>query len=138
MTETKTREQDLSTYKLPGTRGPRNRESAEKARDQKGTLRRLIQYFSKEKKTLLTLMVCVFVTVIAAVYTPDLQSQAIDSIAQGRYDDLNFYLLLMLAFYGAQSLFTLFQGRLSALLSQKIVMRMRNDLFHKIVNLAIR
>ena len=138
MTETKTREQDLSTYKLPGTRGPRNRESAEKARDQKGTLRRLIQYFSKEKKTLLTLMVCVFVTVIAAVYTPDLQSQAIDSIAQGRYDDLSFYLLLMLAFYGAQSLFTLFQGRLSALLSQKIVMRMRNDLFHKIVNLPIR
>lgn len=138
MTETKTREQDLSTYKLPGTRGPRNRESTEKARNQKGTLRRLIQYFNKEKKTLLTLMVCVFVTVIAAVYTPDLQSQAIDSIAQGRYDDLNFYLLLMLAFYGAQSLFTLFQGRLSALLSQKIVMRMRNDLFHKIVNLPIR
>lgn len=138
MAETSTREQDLSTYKLPGTRGPRNRQSVEKAKDQKSTLRRLIQYFSKEKRTLLTLMVCVLVTVIAAVYTPELQSQAIDSISQGRYDALSYYLFLMLAFYAAQSLFTLFQGRLSAILSQKIVMRMRNDLFHKIVNLPIR
>ena len=138
MAETSTKEQDLSTYKLPGTRGPRNRQSVEKAKDQKSTLRRLIQYFSKEKRTLLTLMVCVLVTVIAAVYTPELQSQAIDSISQGRYDALSYYLFLMLAFYAAQSLFTLFQGRLSAILSQKIVMRMRNDLFHKIVNLPIR
>lgn len=138
MAETRTKEQDLSTYKLPGTRGPRNRQSVEKAKDQKSTLRRLIQYFSKEKRTLLTLMVCVLVTVIAAVYTPELQSQAIDSISQGRYDALSYYLFLMLAFYAAQSLFTLFQGRLSAILSQKIVMRMRNDLFHKIVNLPIR
>ena len=130
--------QDLNNYKLPGTRGPRNRQAVEKAKDRKGTLRRLVLYFSQEKKSLLALMGCVVVTVIAAVYTPNLQSQAIDSISQNRYADLNYYLLLMLAFYGAQSLFTLFQGRISALLSQSIVKRMRNDLFTRIVNLPIR
>ena len=130
--------QDLNNYKLPGTRGPRNRQAVEKARDRKGTLSRLVRYFSHEKKRLFTLMGCVLVTVIAAVYTPKLQSQAIDSISQSRYEDLNFYLILMLAFYGTQSLFTLFQGRLSALLSQSIVKRMREDLFRKIVNLPIR
>lgn len=130
--------QDLSNYKLPGTRGPRNRQAVEKAKDRKGTLRRLVLYFSHEKKRLLALMGCVLVTVIAAVYTPNLQSKAIDSISQSRYEDLNFYLILMLAFYGAQSLFTLFQGRLSALLSQSIVKRMREDLFQRIVNLPIR
>lgn len=130
--------QDLNHYKLPGTRGPRNRQAVEKARDLKSTLRRLVLYFSHEKKRLFTLMGCVLVTVIAAVYAPKLQSQAIDSISQRRYEDLNFYLILMLAFYGAQSLFTLFQGRLSALLSQSIVKRMREDLFRKIVNLPIR
>ena len=130
--------QDFSNYKLPGTRGPRDRQAAEKAKDRKGTLCRLVLYFSHEKKRLLALMGCVVVTVIAAVYTPKLQSQAIDSISQARYDDLNFYLILMLAFYGAQSLFTLFQGRLSAILSQSIVKRMRNDLFQKIVSLPIR
>lgn len=130
--------QDLTNYKLPGTRGPRNRQTVEKARDRKGTLSRLVRYFSHEKKRLLALMGCVLVTVIAAVYTPKLQSQAIDSISQNRFEDLNFYLILMLAFYGTQSLFTLFQGRLSALLSQSIVKRMREDLFRKIVNLPIR
>lgn len=130
--------QDLSNYKLPGTRGPRDRQAVEKAKDRKGTLRRLVLYFSHERKRMFVLMVCVVVTVIAAVYTPKLQSQAIDSISQGRYGDLNFYLILMLAFYGAQSLFTLFQGRLSAILSQSIVKRMRNDLFQKIVSLPIR
>ena len=135
MAETK---QDLNNYKIPGARVPRNRQTVEKARDRKGTLRRLVLYFSQEKKSLLALMGCVAVTVIAAVYTPNLQSQAIDSISQNRYADLNFYLILMLAFYGAQSLFTLFQGRLSAILSQSIVKRMRNDLFKKIINLPIR
>lgn len=130
--------QDLNNYKLPGTRGPRNRQAVEKAKDRKGTLRRLVLYFSHEKKRLLALMSCVLVTVIAAVYTPKLQSQAIDSISQSRYEELNYYLILMLAFYGAQSLFTLFQGRLSALLSQSIVKRMREDLFRKIVSLPIR
>lgn len=130
--------QDLSNYKLPGARGPRGRQTVEKAKDRRGTLRRLVLYFSHEKKRLLGLMICVVATVVAAVYTPRLQSQAIDSISQGRYEDLNFYLILMLAFYGAQSLFTLFQGRLSALLSQSIVKSMRNDLFQKIVNLPIR
>lgn len=130
--------QDLNQYKLPGTRGPRNRQTVEKAKDRRGTLRRLVLYFNHEKGKLFALMGCVVATVIAAVYTPKLQSQAIDSISQGRYGDLNFYLILMLAFYGTQSLFTLFQGRLSALLSQGIVKRMRSDLFQKIVNLPIR
>ncbi len=135
MAETK---QDLNQYKIPGMRGPRNRQAVEKARDRKGTFRRLVLYFGHEKKRLLALLVCVVATVVAAVYTPRLQSQAIDSISQGRFSKLDRYLLLMLAFYGGQSLFTLFQGRLSALLSQSIVKRMRNDLFQKIVNLPIR
>ncbi len=135
MTEAK---QDLNNYKLPGTRGPRNRQAAEKAKDQKGTAQRLLIYFSHEKRRLLALLSCVVMTVIAAVYTPRLQSQAIDSISQGRFQELTRYLILMLVFYGGQSLFTLFQGRISAILSQSIVKNMRNDLFHKIVNLPIR
>ncbi|MCM1540673.1 MAG: ABC transporter ATP-binding protein/permease [Blautia sp.] len=134
-----TREQpNLNNYKIPGARGPRNRNAMEKANDRKGTLRKLIRYFSTEKKRIAVLLVCVVATVITSVYAPKLQSQAIDSITEGRYEDLSFYLTLMLAFYGFQSLLTLFQGRFSALLSQSIVKRMRNDLFDKIVNLPIR
>lgn len=133
-----TKEQNLSNYKLPGNRGPRNTQTVEKAKDKKGTLRKLIHYFKAEKKQIILLLGCVVVTAVTSVYAPRLQSRAIDSISESRYGDLNFYLLMMLAFYGFQSLFTLFQGRFSATLSQSIVKRMRNDLFEKIVNLPIR
>ena len=134
-----TREQpNLNNYKIPGARGPRNRQTVEKAKDRKSTMQKLIRYFSAEKKRIAVLLVCVVATVITSVYAPRLQSLAIDSITEGRFGDLSFYLTLMLAFYGFQSLLTLFQGRFSALLSQSIVKRMRNDLFDKIVNLPIR
>lgn len=133
------KQQNLNNYKLPGARGPANRQAAvEKAKDKKGTLRKLITYFEAEKKRIVLLLCCVMITAVASVYTPRLQSQAIDSISEGRYEDLTFYLIMMLAFYGIMSLFTLFQGRFSAILSQSIVKRMRNDLFRKIVNLPIR
>lgn len=129
---------NLNNYKLPGARGPRNRQAVEKAQDRKSTLKKLVRYFSVEKKRIAVLLTCVAATVAASVYAPRLQSQAIDSITEGRYEDLTFYLTLMLAFYGFQSLLTLFQGRFSALLSQSIVKRMRNDLFDRIVHLPIR
>lgn len=132
------KQQNLQNYKVPGARGPRGPRTVEKAKDKKGTLRKLVRYFAAEQKRIAVLMLCVVVTAIASVYAPRLQSKAIDSISQGRFDELNSFLLLMLVFYGMQSLFTLFQGRYSALLSQNIVKRMRNDLFSKIVNLPIR
>lgn len=118
----------------PGARG----QAVEKAHDKKGTFLKLIRYFRGEQKRIAVLLICVVAMAIAAVVAPRLQSQAIDSISEGRYEDLNYFLLLMLVFYGVQSLFTLFQGRFSALLSQSIVKRMRNDLFEKIVNLPIK
>ncbi len=137
MAETKT--QDLNQYKLPGARGSRGRQQAvEKANDKKGTLRKLIRYFSAEKKRIVLLLGCVIITSLISVYTPRLQSQAIDSISEHRFGDLTLYLVLMMVFYGISSLFTLFQGRFSAMLSQSIVKRMRNDLFRKMVNLPIR
>lgn len=132
------KQQNLQNYKIPGARGPRGPRTVEKAKDKKGTLRKLIRYFGAEQKRIAVLMLCVVVTAVASVYAPRLQSRAIDSISQGQFDALNDFLLLMIVFYGVQSLFTLFQGRYSALLSQSIVKRMRNDLFCKIVNLPIR
>lgn len=134
-----TRTQDLNQYKLPGTRGPRGRQqTVEKANDRKGTLRKLIRYFSAEKRRIILLLCCVVVTSLVSVYTPRLQSQAIDSISEHRFGNLTLYLVLMMVFYGIASLFTLFQGRFSAMLSQSVVQRMRNDLFRKMVNLPIR
>lgn len=130
---------NLSNYKVPGMRGPRPGDRQhEKPQDAKGTLRRLVSYFSHEKKRIFMLLVSVSIVAICSVYVPKLQSQAIDSITEGAFDTLAKILVLMLVVYLINSIFTLIQSRISAILSQSIVSRMRTDLFERIVNLPIR
>lgn len=128
---------DINQYKLPGMRTPRNRLAPEKPVDGKKTVKRLVKYFASEKYTVITLLIIVLIVVICSVYAPSLQSQAIDNISAGEYDSLNQILLKMIAVYAVYSIGTLFQGRISALLSQRIVSRMRTDLFDRIVNLPV-
>ncbi len=127
----------ISNYKIPGMRGPRSRQAAEKAKDKKGTLRRLVQYFAKEKKIVLFLLMAVLLSVVCSVYAPKLQSDAIDLIAEGRFTGLNDILIIMILVHTGNSFCTFIQGRYSAILSQNIVSRMRKDLFDKIVNLPV-
>ncbi len=127
----------ISNYKIPGMRGPRSRQAAEKAKDKKGTLRRLVQYFAKEKKIVLFLLIAVLLSVVCSVYAPKLQSDAIDLIAEGRFTGLNDILIIMILVHTGNSFCTFIQGRYSAILSQNIVSRMRKELFDKIVNLPV-
>lgn len=134
----KTEKAQLNQYKLPGMRGPRNRQQAEKPKDGKGTLKRLVRYFTGEWKKLCGLLSVVIVIVCCSVLTPSLQSGAIDRISQRQFGELPRVLALMAAFYAVQSICVFVQSRLSATLSQNIVKRLREDLFEKIVNLPIR
>ncbi|MDE6055839.1 MAG: ABC transporter ATP-binding protein/permease, partial [Lachnospiraceae bacterium] len=128
----------LSNYKVPGMRGTRLGErQREKPNDGKGTMKRLVRYFSREKMRIGVLVAAVSIVALCSVYVPNLQSRAIDSIAAGDYGVLGQVLAMMLAVYLVNSFFTLVQGRVSAILSQSIVRRMRTDLFGKIVNLSV-
>lgn len=128
----------LNNYKIPGMRGPRNNREVEKPKEGKKTMLRLLRYFSSEKYMLAVLFLAVFVVVVCSVIAPGLQSQAIDRISEKAFHQLPRILIFMLGLYGIHCLCTLIQGVFSARLSQKIVRRMREDLFEKIVNLPIR
>ena len=125
-------------YRLPGMKGPRNRQEVEKPQDGKKTLKRLVTYFSREKMLLAELLVSVFVVVICSIYAPKLQSRAIDIIAAGQYTALTGIIITMIIVYAVYSGFTFVQARVSAVLSQRMVKRIREDLFEKIVNLPIK
>lgn len=128
------------TMRIPGMKGgPRMRNmNVEKAQDSKKTLSRLVNYFAKESKTLLILLIMVCIGVVAAVYAPKLQSNAIDLITKGEYDRLTATLITMLIVYGVSALASFFQSRSSAVLSQRIVKNMREDLFNHIVSLPVK
>ena len=125
-------------YKIPGMRGSRNRQGFEKPQDGKKTFGRLVQYFGYEKKLIAELLIAVLVVVICSIYAPKLQSTGIDTIAAGQFDGLTVILMTMIVVYFVYSVFTFVQAKVSAVLSQRIVKRMREDLFDKIVNLPIK
>lgn len=138
MSKEESRQTQLNQYKIPGMRSPRNHQEAEKPKEGKKTLRRLLQYFSSERRQLWILFFAVWIVVVCYISAPGLQSQAIDRIAEGRFEQLPSILIFMLILYGIHGIATLIQSIVSARLSQKIVQHMREDLFDKIVNLPIR
>lgn len=124
--------------KMPGMRGPRSRQAVEKPKNGKKTFKRLCMYFSKEKLMLTGLIVAVIIVVACSVFTPALQSKAIDVITDRHFNRLSEILIIMLILYGINSIGNLCQSILSAKLSQRIVKRMREDLFDKIADLPIK
>lgn len=139
MPEKKTVDMRNAGVKIPGMRGPRNRGAVvEKPEDGKKTVKRLALYFANEIKLILVLMAAVIIVVSCSVYTPKLQSNAIDKISAGRFNEITGILITMLVLYIIHGICTFIQTRMSAILSQRIVKKMREDLFDCIVNLPIK
>lgn len=132
------RQAQMNNYKAFGRRPGNRNLTVEKAKDKKGTLKRLIAYFAAEKAMIIGLLAAVIVVVICSVYAPKLQSNAIDIIASGRFKELTPILITMVVVYIIHSICIFLQTKISAVLSQNIVKKMREDLFRHIVNLPVR
>lgn len=127
-----------SNMKIPGMRGPRHFQEVEKAADGKKTAKRMLEYFKREFPLIAALLLVVIVVVICSVLSPSMLSKAVDIISQREYGRLNKLLAALTVVFIIQSLCVLMQNLISAFLSQKIVRRLREDLFEKIVNLPIK
>ena len=120
----------------PGGRGSMGA-PVEKPKKGKKTLSRLISYFRPEKKYVILLAAAVVLAVSASVIAPSLQSNAIDGLVTGDFGEIPRILGLMLLAYLIHGSATLLQGFFSARLSQRVIFRLRNDLFNKVVSLPI-
>lgn len=138
MSENK-RPAEMPMIRPGGRRGPGpGMQPVEKAKNGKQTLKRLIHFFSEERKMVALLLSVVVIMVICSVYAPKLQSNAIDAIAGHTFGKVKHSLIIMAAVYLLYALCSLIQSLLSAHLSQRIVKRMREELFDKIVNLPVK
>lgn len=130
-------EQKLAERNIPGM-GRRERFGEVQHAEHVGAaLKRIITYFAHEKTMVLGMFTVVVFGTLCGVFAPSLQSNAIDIIAGTRAGVLSRTLVLMLAVYLLYSASQLLQNFFSAKLSQRIVKRMREELFGKIVNLPI-
>lgn len=131
-------EQKPAEQNIPGVNRREHFGQVQHAENAGATIKRILTYFINEK----TMVICMFLVVsfgtICGVYAPSLQSNAIDIIAGTKSDSLSRTLIFMLAAYLLYSASQLLQGLFSSKLSQRIVKRMREELFGKIVDLPVR
>ena len=109
----------------------------EKPKNTRSALARLFGYFRQEMVLVIILALAVSFSVIAGVLAPRFQSQAIDHLVSRSFSEVSGVLILIILLYALHGAATLLQGYLSARLSQRIIGRLRGDLFHKIVNLPV-
>jgi ATP-binding cassette subfamily B protein len=116
-------------------------EKTDKPKDTKYVIRRLWAYFYHHKWMLtLAILLTVFSNMLALV-GPMLSGYAIDAIEPGKglviFQKVFYYAGWMIAFYVASSVLSYLLAILMIKLSQKIVKRMREDLFTRLVELPV-
>ena len=123
---------------IPGMNRGARFAAVEHAENVGETLKRILTYLAKEKILVFSMLAIVLFGTLCGIYAPSLQSKAIDIIAGTKEGSLAGTLILMLAVYLLYSGSQLLQGFISARLSQRIVKRMREELFGKLIDLPVR
>jgi ATP-binding cassette subfamily B protein len=115
----------------------------EKAKDFKGTIKKLVSYLGAYKIAVFFVMIFAAASTIFYIWGPKILSKAITELFNGlikKYQgtgDINFdkiggILLFMLGLYVVASLFGIIQGWIMSTISQKITYRMRKEISEKI------
>ena len=110
----------------------------EHAQNVGATMKRLALYFAKERRMVGCMLLVVVLGTLFGVYAPSLQSRAIDIIAGAEAGSLTRAALAMLLVYLLYSVCQLLQSLVSARLSQRIVRRLRGELFARIIDVPVR
>lgn len=128
-----------------GPGGPHGaRLTAEKPKDAKNTLKKLIAYIGRNKYLFFALLIVMLIITLLNLAAPSLQQKAIDfiKIKNGKlyvnFDGMVKMLAVLVGVYLLSSVFTYLQALFSAKLSQYTVKTMRRDLFEDLVRLPIK
>lgn len=126
-----------------GPPGGNLRMPAEKPKDTKGTVKRLMQYIGTSKYLFFSLIAVVLLVTLLTLAGPSIQAAAIDAVTlkEGQlhvdFDRLLTMLALLGGVYLLQSAANYLQGIFAAKLSLNTVKKMREDLFGKMERLPI-
>ena len=117
--------------------------AGEKAKDFKGTMRKLLNYMSAYKAGIFAVVVFAVGSTIFSIVGPKILGKATTEIFNGLIgkvsggDGIDFVklgkiLILLLCLYGVSALFSFIQGYIMTGVSQKMTYRMRKDISEKI------
>ncbi len=133
----------------PMGRGPRGRAPVEKAKDMKGTIKKLASTLSKYKIAVIIVIIFAIGSTIFSIVGPKILGNATTEIYTGLmnkikgtggidFNKIGQIILWVMALYGTSALFNLIQSYIMAGVAQKITYKIRNDLTHKINKLPMK
>jgi ATP-binding cassette subfamily B multidrug efflux pump len=127
----------------PGPRGHGGMMALERAKNTRGTVRRLVQYAAPHRTALLVVLVLAAVSTGMALAGPYLMGRGIDTIiriAMGRADmeALLRIILWMIGVYSVSWVAGAAQGWIVASVAQKMMRTLRGDLFDHMQTLSLR
>lgn len=129
-----------------GSGGPGGRMGMpqEKAKDVKGTLKRILFYIGKNKSMLIGMLAVMLMATLLNIVAPSFMAKAIDAVTvteqhpNASVREMLNWLFVLGGVYLLNAVFTYFQTLFAAKLSQYTVRSLRNDLFAKISRLPIK
>jgi len=135
---------------MGGRHGPMAMMKGEKARDFKGTMRKLIRYLGSYKVTILVVMLFAVGSTIFTIVGPKILGKATTKLFEGvmgqisgtgtgiDFDYIGRIILITLGLYLASALFSYIQGWIMANISMDITYRFRNDIAAKINRMPLK
>ncbi|GGF97602.1 hypothetical protein GCM10010912_47910 [Paenibacillus albidus] len=134
-----------------GPGGPGMMLPAEKAKDFKGTLRRLIRYLRPRQVQLLIVLITAIASTVFSIFSPKVMGKATTKLFEGAYGKLmgvegatidygyiNDILLILGGLYLFSSLFSYIQQYVMAGVAQKVVFDMREQINSKLERLPLK
>ncbi|KAI7264844.1 hypothetical protein KC345_g8695 [Hortaea werneckii] len=134
-----------------GPGGPGMRLPAEKAKDFKGTLRRLIRYLRPRQVQLIIVFIMAIASTVFSIFSPKVMGKATTKLFEGAYGKLmgvpgaeidfgyiNNILIILAGLYLLSSLFSYIQQYVMAGVAQKVVYDMREQINRKLERLPLK
>ncbi len=135
----------------PGSRGHGMGMPVEKAKDFKGTLKRLIHYLKPQKYQLLLVLAAAILSTVFSIVSPKVLGMAITRLfdgmmmkisripgAQVDFDYIGNIILILIGLYVISALFTYLQQYVMAGVAQKIVYTLRKEVNEKLEKLPLK
>lgn len=129
-------------------RGPRRGPTLEKAKDFKGTLKKLLKYMSYYKISLIIVVIFASLSTVFSIIGPKILGNTITELANGfiakvsntgaiNFQKITTMLLSLLILYLISAIFTYIQGFIMTGISQKTTYKLRKEISEKVNRLPI-
>lgn len=125
------------------------RKPVEKAKDFKGTFKKLIAYLGGYKIGIIAVMICAAASALFNILSPKILGKATTALSDGMlakisgiggidFDYIGKILLTVLALYGVSTVFGLIQGYTMSTITQKLSYKLRKEISEKINRMPMK